>query len=167
MPNQQPNLGGQFNQSLQSIGSPSQKPKFKLKYILLVIILILAVLVVGGVIAFILLDGTGHDSDEQSNIIILRSMNQLRNTAEIILSSDGNYNNVNCATGTEGVPTLCSDITVNGANFNIFKPTAPSASYCAEVKMNNGGNWYCVDSELRSRMYKTNPVCSSTVFSCE
>jgi len=129
---------------------------------------LLVVIAIIGILVSIVVVSLGGARNRAKDARIMASMGQLRAAGEIINSSDSNYNNVDCTTGTEGVPTLCADITANGGtNFNIFKPVAPSASYCAEVQLNNS-RWYCVDSALRAKDYgATNPTCAATAFSCE
>lgn len=124
---------------------------------------LLVVIAIIGILASIVLVSLGGAKNRARDARIIADMGQIRSTAEIIFGNDGNYDNVNCTVGD--VKTLCDDITAQGGSITINR-SADSTSYCAEAELNSG-QYYCVDSTLRAKQYLTNPICSSTVFTCE
>ena len=84
---------------------------------------------------------------------IISSMGQLRTVGEYFRGDNNSYTGL-CSDAD--VTTLANDITAQGgANYNC---QAVANSYCIEVQLNSG-NWWCVDSALRSQQYGTAPVC--------
>lgn len=70
--------------------------------------------------------------------------------------------------GLESNPKVLNikkNIKQNGGEF--FSINVSTDKYCAEVKLPNRNQWWCVDSNLQSRGYDTDPVCSKNKYTCE
>jgi len=132
---------------------------------------LLVVIAIIGLLAGIVLVSLGGARTQAKDARIVSAMSQLRSTAEVIFSRDGNYNLVACGSGDADVVTVCSDVDVqNGAAGGvpaINRNTAPSTAYCAEAVLNAASSWYCVDSTFISKKYSSDPSCAVADFTCD
>jgi len=94
---------------------------------------------------------------------VQNSMDQLKTSAQLyyINSSSESYE------GLESDPEILkieNEIRENGGKS--FSVNSGSDKYCAEVMLQSG-KWRCVDSNLGSKEYETDPVCSENKYSCQ
>jgi len=129
---------------------------------------LLVVIAIIGILAGIVLVALGGARDRAKDSRIMSDMGQIRTQAELIFSATGNYDNVDCGTGN--IKILCDDTVVQGpVGVTINKPASPADEYCAETQLKSGKFW-CVDSELRSAQYDTDPFCrggADPKYTCE
>ena len=140
---------------------------------LLVVIAIIALL------AAIVLVALGGARTQAKDARIIGDMSQIRSTAEILQTRDGNYNALPaspCTGGDADILTLCADIDtqnggVGGVPVITKNSAVPPSVYCAYARLNSttvGSQFYCVDSKFAAK--KTgdpsltctavaNPVC--------
>lgn len=124
---------------------------------------LLVVIAIIGLLAGIVLVSLGGARTQAKDARIISGMSQLRSTAEVIFSRDGNYDNVACGVGDVG--TICSDVDVQNGTAGglpaITRNTAPSSAYCADAILNAASSWYCVDSTFVSKKYSVDPSCGA------
>ena len=132
---------------------------------------LLVVIAIIGILASIVLVSLGGARNKAKDARIIAEMSQIRATAEMIYTSDGDYDNVIC-TQTDMKP-LCDDITAQGTGAPTIGKAATSAlQYCAYVTLINKkdgvANYYCVDSTGVAKETTTNPstTCSATSYVC-
>jgi len=119
---------------------------------------LLVVIAIIGILAGIVLVSLGGARTRAKDARIISDMSQLRTTAEIYYSSDGNYARVKI--GDDDVDKLIADITAQGSALTIARNNADvecdgtsttgfavGSCYCAYVKLNAPADdtWYCVD----------------------
>lgn len=113
------------------------------------------------ILAGIVLASLGNASTRANDARIMAAMNQLRTSAQTYYSSRESYE------GLESdfqILQVKEDIEeVGGKNFAM---NIKDNAYCAEV-MQSSGEWWCVDSNLKSEEYEIDPVCSENKYSCE
>ncbi|MCH8741742.1 prepilin-type N-terminal cleavage/methylation domain-containing protein [Patescibacteria group bacterium] len=130
---------------------------------------LLVVIAIIGILAGIVLVALGGARDRAKDAKIMVNMHQIRNTAELIFSGDGDYGTVRCGgfDPDSNIVALCNDISDQGSTVSINRSSG-NLKYCAEVQLNSG-EWWCVDYKLRSAQYDNNPICSSfgRVHTCE
>ena len=122
---------------------------------------LLVVIAIIGLLASIVLVSLSGAKKRAQDARIISDMGQLRSSAEIYQSTNGSYSNF-CDSGD--ATTLKTDITNQGGQS--YSCNAGSTDYCIEVQLNNN-QWWCIDSQLRSQQYSSNPACSSTNRSCQ
>ncbi|MCH8741430.1 prepilin-type N-terminal cleavage/methylation domain-containing protein [Patescibacteria group bacterium] len=122
---------------------------------------LLVVIAIIGILAGIVLVALGGARAQAKDARIIAGMTQLRTASELITSTEGNYNTVDCATSSPvNIKALCDDADLqNGAKGPVViqKPGAPSGEYCAVVELNSG-DFYCVDSGLNAVKAPTSPL---------
>lgn len=126
---------------------------------------LLVVITIIGILSAIVLVSLRGATNRAHDARIVSDMDQIRSTAEIYYGNNSNsYSNL-CSDGD--VTYLANDISnEGGANYEC---NANATSYCVEVELHNG-DWWCVDSALRSKRYSSDPACDSSqsgTFSCE
>jgi len=134
---------------------------------------LLVVIAIIGLLASIVLVSLGGARNRAKDARVIAEMSQIRATAEMIYSSDGDYDNVVC-TQADMAP-LCDDIKAQtgGTLPTIARNPATSAlKYCAYVKLialkDTLANYYCVDSTGVAKETTTNPsgTCPGTLYVC-
>ena len=134
---------------------------------------LLVVIAIIGLLAGIVLVSLGGARTQAKDARIVSAMSQLRSTAEVIFSRDGDYDVVACGSGDADIVTVCSDVDVqNGAAsgvpaINRNNSSVNSTAYCAEALLNAATSWYCVDSRFISKKYSADPICAAAVFTCD
>jgi len=135
---------------------------------LLVVIAIIAIL------AAVVLVSLGGAQARAKDARVTSAMNQFRTRAVLINDTNGNYTNVACSavpdtgsctcTDTE-VRTLCTDMVLNdnqtaGDALVIRRSNSAGSNsgYCAYVHLQGTGQYWCVDSALRSKNYAAVPA---------
>ena len=118
---------------------------------------LLVVIAIIGILASIVLVSLGGARTRARDTRVITDLNQIRSTAEIINSTDGNYANV---INNADINTLLADMSAQGAT-NILR-TGDATGYCVEATL-PGGRWGCVNSGLVARFDLTsNPNCNGT-----
>lgn len=125
---------------------------------------LLVVIAIIGLLAAIVLVALGGARDRARDARIMMDMTQIRTQGEVIFSTANNYDNVDCA--IDNIKILCDDIASQGGTkpsdgspgIDIITSASPADKYCAKVQLNSGKFW-CVDYELRSAQYGTDPLC--------
>ncbi len=133
---------------------------------------LLVVIAIIGILASIVLVSLGGARNKAKDARVIAEMSQIRATAEMIYSSDGDYDNVVCTQAD--MKPLCDDIAVQtgGTALTIGKPATPALKYCAHVilisKKDTVTNYYCVDSTGVAKETTTNPsgTCVATDYVC-
>ncbi|MDP2967100.1 MAG: type II secretion system protein [bacterium] len=133
---------------------------------------LLVVIAIIGLLASIVLVSLGGARNRAKDARIIAEMSQIRATAEMIYSSDGDFDNVVCTQAD--MKPLCDDITIQtgGTALTIGKPATPALKYCAYVKLitlkDTVANYYCVDSTGMAKETVTNPstTCPGTLYVC-
>ncbi len=130
-------------------GSALSSPKgFTLVELLVVIAII-------GILASIVLVSLGGARTRAQDARVISDLNQIRTTAEIINSADGNYALV---WNNTDVTTLLTDMNTQTAT-NVLS-VSNAAGYCVEVTL-PGAKWGCVNSGLAIRTDLTSaPGCA-------
>lgn len=131
---------------------------------------LLVVIAIIGILASIVLVALGGARAKARDSRIISDMNQIRNLAEIVVDDDQNYNRVDCAEDDPAFDDLCGDIntqngTAGGAP-TVYKPVAPSGSYCVVATLNSTSQYFCVDSTLVAKQYSAAP-CGAADFTCD
>jgi len=137
---------------------------------------LLVVIAIIGILAGIVLGVLGGARDRAKDARIMTDMVQLRTQAELIFNRDGDYLAVDCLVDID-IITLCNDVEAQGGENSNFPGQIPAVNivqssppdrYCAEIRLNSGKFW-CVDSELKSAQYDTNPACHIVlgIYTCE
>ena len=124
---------------------------------------LLVVIAIIGILASIVLVSLGGARTRARDARIIADMGQLRSAAEIYQVGTGNYTGV-CADGD--IATLNADITAQGGTS--YSCQSDANTYCAKAKLNSG-NWWCVDSALRSQQYTADPgtTCTTAPYKCQ
>ncbi|MCJ7786664.1 type II secretion system GspH family protein [Patescibacteria group bacterium] len=133
---------------------------------------LLVVIAIIGILASIVLVSLGGARNKAKDARVIAEMSQIRATAEMIYSSDGDYDNVVCTQAD--MKPLCDDIAVQtgGTALTIGKPATPALKYCAHAtlisKKDTVTNYYCVDSTGVAKETITNPstTCVATNYVC-
>jgi prepilin-type N-terminal cleavage/methylation domain-containing protein len=117
---------------------------------LLVVIAIIAIL------AAIVLVSLSSAQKKAKDARLTADMNQIRSAAQVINSTDGNYDKVDCTIGD--IKKICDDIAspnVAGSAVTIYKDvTSGSTAYCAvHPLVSDATKCWCVDSNLISKQY--------------
>ena len=134
---------------------------------------LLVVIAIIGLLAGIVLVSLGGARDQAKDARITSAMGQIRSTAEIINSRDGDYDQVLCTNTNDDIDVLCADVDdQNGGTApppTIYLSAAPAADYCAFALLNEPLAWYCVDSDFVSKKYTgVAPTCDGVLdFTCE
>lgn len=135
---------------------------------------LLVVIAIIGILAGIVLVALGGARTRARDARIQGEMAQLRSAAEMVMTTDNDYDCVctaataACATCDTSVIALATDINVqNGTGTDLvinLNAASNSTEYCAEVQMNTG--WYCVDSDGRAMQCASDPACAAAVMDC-
>ena len=133
---------------------------------------LLVVIAIIGLLASIVLVSLGGARNRAKDARIVAEMSQIRAAAEMVYSSDGDYDNVAC-TQVDMKP-LCDDIKVQtgGTVLTVETPATPALKYCAYTtlvsKKDGAVNYYCVDSTGVAKDTATNPstTCPGTDYVC-
>jgi len=132
---------------------------------------LLVVIAIIGILASIVLVSLGGARNKAKDARIIAEMSQIRATAEMIYSSDGDYDMVVCTQAD--MKPLCDDITTQGGTAPTIEiPATPALTYCAYVtlisKKDSATNYYCVDSTGVAKETTTNPsgTCPGTLYVC-
>ena len=134
---------------------------------------LLVVIAIIGLLASIVLVSLGGARNRAKDARVIAEMSQIRATAEMIYSSDGDYDNVVC-TQTDMKP-LCDDIKIQtgGTAPTIGKPATPALKYCAYVKLlaqkDGVDNYFCIDSRGIAKEITTplpSTTCPGTNYVC-
>ena len=133
---------------------------------------LLVVIAIIGLLASIVLVSLGGARNRAKDARVIAEMSQIRATAEMIYSSDGDFDNVVCTQAD--MKPLCDDIAVQtgGTALTIGKPATPALKYCAYVKLlslkDTVANYYCVDSTGMAKETVTNPSTTrpGTLYVC-
>ena len=133
---------------------------------------LLVVIAIIGILASIVLVSLGGARNKAKDARVIAEMSQIRATAEMIYSSDGDYDNVVCTQAD--MKPLCDDITIQtgGTAPTVGKPATSALKYCVYVKLlvqkNTLDNYYCIDSTGIAKETTTNPsgTCPGTNYVC-
>ena len=101
-----------------------------------------------------------HNGGKSKEAMIIHHMSKIRLTAIIFEDDNGGY--FGLENNSEIKHSKNNIISSGGTNFNI---NATEKQYCAEVQLKSG-YWYCVDSDIVSRKFSTNPACSTNNYTC-
>ena len=124
------------------------------------IILSIIGLIVSIILPAIILVAFSNVQRKTRDARITSSMNQLRSTAQLYFSENESYDNLE---NDDNVSRIKSDIDLQGGTLTI---NVSGSEYCAEVNLPSG-KWWCVDSELSSEEYDSDPACSLGYFTCD
>ena len=124
---------------------------------------LLVVIAIIGILAAIVLVSLAGARDRAKDARIIANMAQVRSAAEIYQTVEGNYGGI-CA--DDEVLRLSADVNVQGGTFSCQNSTT---SYYAMTPLNSG-EWWCVDSGLRSAQHSIEPGVgdgTTTPYACE
>lgn len=131
---------------------------------LLVVIAIIAIL---AAVVLVSLSGAQRRANDAR---VTSALNQFRTRAILLNDMQGNYSGVDCVTDDELVD-LCTDIEARndvpaGARDLTVETTANT--FCTYSQLPGSDQFWCVDSELHSKEYATEPnaTCVSGCTSC-
>jgi prepilin-type N-terminal cleavage/methylation domain-containing protein len=123
---------------------------------------LLVVIAIIGILASIVLVSLSGARNRAKDARIMADMGQIRSTAEIFYGNNGTYTGL--CTATDTLALLNDVYSQGGTSTTPCQSTA--TAYCAETILNSGQYW-CVDSTLRSKQYASNPICAAAVYTCE
>ena len=125
---------------------------------------LLVVIAIIGILASIVLVSLGGARDRARDARITADMGQIRTSATIFEGNNATYTGV-CA--YPDINTLEADVDVQNGALGVPECNSSATAYCAVAALNNGQFW-CVDSTLRSQQYAADPAtCSTTAFTCQ
>ena len=116
---------------------------------------LLVVIAIIGLLAGIVLVSLGGARDQAKEARMITSMGQFRSLAEIELSADGDYDDVDLASGE--FVTLATDVIAQGGGIVLQKSVAPTQDYCAYTPLLEANTWYCVDNDFVSAKLTIDP----------
>lgn len=127
---------------------------------------LLVVIAIIGILAAIVLVSLGGARNRAKDARIQASMSQIRSAAEIQISEDGNYADVDETKGD--FVTLKADIVAQGGRNFLLQNN--STGYCGEVQLLND-KWCCVDAALTAKcdyLSTAPPACALGVtYTCD
>ncbi|MDI6591439.1 MAG: type II secretion system protein [Patescibacteria group bacterium] len=139
---------------------------------------LLVVIAIIGILASIVLVSLSGAKTRAKDARIIADMSQVRSEAEILYSSDGNYDRVECTTvctpsspsctcDSDTIDKLCEDVCKQGGSFYVYVSSGKD-EYCAYATLQapSPTEYYCVDYKLTAKQLSST-VCSATVFTCE
>lgn len=128
---------------------------------------LLVVIAIIGILAGIVLVSLSGARTRAQDGRIMADMGQIRTLAEVYYgNNNSSYQNFCSASDTVA---LKNDIFAQQtAVSDTFNCNATQTSYCVAVPLNSGGQWYCVDSKLKSYATTSSLTneCTDTKFDC-
>lgn len=125
---------------------------------------LLVVIAIIGILASIVLVSLSGARNRAKDARIIADMGQIRTAAEIYLANNGNYSGL--CTSSIDIINLQGDIISQGGKYYGCYTWSADNTYCVEVQLNSG-KWWCVDSQLRSKQYESDPRCDDLNLRCE
>ena len=125
---------------------------------------LLVVIAIIGLLASIVLVSLSGARNRAKDARIIADMGQLRTLAMVF---NGNNNTYTGLGADANYTTLTTDIGTQGGTMGTLRINAGGTLYCVYATMNSGQYW-CVDSALRSQQYAAAPAtCSATAWTCQ
>lgn len=117
-------------------------------------------------ISGLLEEGLEGSQSKAKDARVIADMAQIRMVAEMEYISEGGYSNVNC--NYRDIEPLCEDIKGQIGSEPIIHQS--QNAYCAYVKLNQPGAYYCIDSEFTAMKTYIHPggigYCTGKSFLC-
>ncbi len=127
---------------------------------------LLVVIAIIGILAGIVLVSLSGARNTAKDGRVIADMNQIRSQAQIVELEDDDWADV-CA--DTDITTLIADIGDQVDGSATCVDDVLGTGYCVYVALNESGQYYCVDSTLKSVKTGTNPAtahCNATTWSC-
>ncbi|TSC75972.1 MAG: hypothetical protein G01um101430_142 [Parcubacteria group bacterium Gr01-1014_30] len=127
---------------------------------------LLVVIAIIGILASIVLVSLAGARNRARDARVTADMGQIRTVATVYEGNNGNYVGL-CANAD--MDTLEADIDAQNGTLGVpeCQVDAGGAAFCVVAALNNGQFW-CVDSTLRSQSYAADPAtCSGTAWTCQ
>jgi len=122
---------------------------------------LLVVIAIIGILASIVLVSLSGARNRAKDARITVDMAQMRTVADVFRDNFGSYTGV-CDSADVG--KLQTDIeSQGGTNFQCYES---AAAYCAEVTMNNPGQWWCIDNSYKSEQVVGDTPCALGNYTC-
>jgi len=138
----------------------------------LTLIELLVVIAIIGLLASVFLVNLIGARARARDTRVMVAMAQIRTRATIIYHETEKYTEVKCV--QIGDPCKCKDPTIKILCTDIFRNAVPGTivfsvvddAYCVEAQLPGSGKFWCIDSNLNSKVYDNNPPCSPAIRSC-
>ena len=131
---------------------------------------LLVVIAIVGVLASIVMVSMSGATSKAKDSRVQGDLSQVRNLAELIYDTDGDFYDRVCVSATSlgtghasygtQLTVVQNDIEANCATDGWIACHDASTTFCVEVELDSGGGFYCIDSEGRKQINSASSCAS-------